>query len=157
MTLEISLLIAAWVITTILLIRFTPREKFREAFVIFGFKQLLTWLLGLIVVQLGLIEYPIRQFPNATKTSFVFEFYIYPSVCVIFNLHYPVNKKKSFKFAYYAIYCSAITIIEVIVERYTQIITYLHWNWSFTWVTLFLTFYASRKFYVWFYRLNKKK
>lgn len=156
MTLEISLLVAAWVITTIVLIRFTPKDRLREAFVIFSFKQLMTWLLGLIVVQLGLLEYPIREFPNATMTSFSFKFYIYPTLCVIFNLHYPVKKNNFVKFAHYALYCSAITIIEVIIERYTKIINYLHWHWSFTWITLFLTFYATRKFYLWFFRLNKK-
>ena len=156
MRLETALLIAAWAITTAVLVLFVPKEKFREAFLIFAFKQMMTWVLGLLVVELGLLEYPVREFANATKTSFSFEFYIYPVTCVVFNLHYPVNKTKFAKFLYYVLYCSTITIVEIVIERYTGIINYIHWHWSITWVTLFLTFYASRKFYHWYFHLNKR-
>jgi hypothetical protein len=57
---------------------------------------------------------------------------------------------------YYVFYCSAITITEVVIERYTYIIHYIHWHWSFTWISLYLTFFTTRKFYLWFFRLNRK-
>ena len=156
MRIETALLVAAWAITTIVLFVFVPKHKIREAFVIFAFKQLLTWVLGLLVVELGLLEYPVREFANATKTSFSFEFYIYPVACVVFNFYYPVNKTKFAGLMHYVLYCSAITIIEIVIERYTSIINYIHWHWSITWVTLYLTFYATRKFYLWFFQLNKR-
>jgi hypothetical protein len=155
LTLERALLIAAWAITTAVLILFVPKDQIREAFVIFAFKQILTWVLGLSVAELGLLEYPVREFANATKTSFCFEFYVYPSVCVIFNLYFPEGKKKLIKVMHYVYYCSLITVIEVLIERYTNIIDYVHWHWSITWISLFLTFYATRKFYLWYFKLNK--
>jgi hypothetical protein len=107
----------------------------------------------LLVVEFGLIEYPVRLFPHASETSFSFEYFIYPSICVVFNLHFPVGKNVFRRFFHYASYCSIITIIEIIAEKYTNIIKYVNWAWYITWITLFITFYASRKFYLWFFRL----
>nr|WP_282434416.1 CBO0543 family protein [Desulfosporosinus orientis] len=43
----------------------------------------MTWAVGLGVVELRLIEYPVRLFPYANRTSFSFEYFIYPSICAI--------------------------------------------------------------------------
>ncbi len=146
----------AFIITIIVLIKFVPKNKFREAQVIFFFKQLITWIFGLTVAELKLIEYPYRQFPHATEASFGFEFFVYPAVCVIFNLHYPNGKSKARQFMHYFNFCSIITFIEVLCERYTDIIKYNHWTWYATWITLFITFFMSRQYYIWFYKLKDK-
>ena len=137
-----------------MLIVFVPKRKLREAQVIFFFKQLITWFIGLVVAQYELIKYPVRSFSNATKSSFDFEYFIYPAICVVFNLHYPVGKSYIRQFMHYFYFCTIMTIIEVVCEKYTEIITYIHWTWYLTWLTLFITFYISRKFYIWFFRLN---
>lgn len=149
---EVAVQSAAWFIAAVMLLMFVPRDKIREAFVIFFFKQMLTWAVGLIVVQYRLIEYPVRMFSFATKASFTFEFMIYPAICAVFNLHYPEAKNRLGQFMYYFYYCSAITAFEVVLEKYTMVIKYLNWNWSVTWITLFITFYFSRVFYLWFFR-----
>jgi hypothetical protein len=155
-SLEQILIAAAWVVTTVTLIIFIPRDKIREAIVILLFKQLLTWMLGLTVVELGLIEYPVRLFAHANNTSFTFEYYVYPAVCVIFNLHFPVKKSRFYKVLQYVVYCSGITLIEFFIERYTEIINYIHWEWYITWITLMITFFISRQFYLWFFKLKQK-
>jgi hypothetical protein len=86
------MIISGWLIATILLILFVPKNKIREAHVSFLFMQALTWVLGLLVVQLKLIQYPIRSFSNATKISFDFEYFIYPAFSALFNLYYPEKK-----------------------------------------------------------------
>jgi len=154
MSKEVIILFSAWIITILLLIRFVPKHKLREAQVIFFFKHIITWILGLLVVEFHLIEYPVRLFSYANKTSFSFEFFIYPSLCVLFNLHYPSLKSGRTQFLYYAGYCSAMTFIEVLVEKYTDIATYLHWSGLCTWVTLCITFYISRRYYLWHFKLN---
>jgi hypothetical protein len=151
------LLALEWILATGLLIRFIPKNKIREAFVAFSFKQTLTWVLGLAVVELRLIEYPVRLFPYANKTSFTFEYYTYPALCAIFNVNFPEDKGSFGKFMYYCYYCSVITILEVITERYTNILKYIHWTWYVTWITLFITFYITRRFYVWFYKIGPRK
>jgi hypothetical protein len=152
---EYGLIVIGWVITIAMLIRFIPKDKIRHAYVAFGFKQVLTWMLGLSVVELGLIEYPVRLFPNANKTSFSFEYFIYPSICAIFNVNFPEKKGKFKQFMYYVYYSSILTIIEIIVERYTNILNYIHWTWYTTWITLFITFYMTRKFYLWFFKIQE--
>jgi hypothetical protein len=151
---EVIILASVYIIITLMLIIFVPKNKIREATLIFFFKQLLTWMLGLIVVQYGLIEYPIRSFPKATSTSFDFEYFFYPAICVVFNLYYPADKSKFRIFMHYVYFCSVMSFIEAIVEKYTEILTYIHWSWYITWISLFITFYASRKFYVWYFKLK---
>lgn len=154
MSKEIFILIAAWLITLLLLIWFVPKAKFREAIVIFFFKHIITCIFGLLVVEFRLIEYPVRLFSYANKSSFSFEFFIYPGLCILFNLYYPALKSRLIQFLHYAGYCTAMTIIEVLVVKYTNIAIYLNWHWFYTWITLFLSFYLSRQFYVWFFKLK---
>lgn len=153
---EYILIIIEWLTVILLLIKFIPRDKIREAYLAFSFKQILTWLLGLTVAELRLIEYPVRLFPYATKVSFSFEYFAYPSICAIFNVNFPEGKSNFKKFMHYFYYCTTITTLEVIVERYTNIITYINWTWYVTWISLFLTFFMTRRFYVWYLKLNKR-
>ncbi|NMA24405.1 MAG: hypothetical protein GX936_01930, partial [Clostridiales bacterium] len=59
---ETIILISAWVVMLIVLIILVPKNKLREAQLVYLFKQFLTWLFGLIVAQYGLIDYPFRLF-----------------------------------------------------------------------------------------------
>lgn len=156
MSVDYILIAVQWAIMIVLLILFIPKHKIREAQVAFLFKQFVTWVLGLLVVELRLIEYPVRLFPYANKTSFTFEYFIYPSICAIFNVHYPENKGHFGQFVYYFIYCTTLTGVEVIAEKYTNILKYIHWNWFITWISLFVTFYITRRYYIWFFKLGKK-
>lgn len=147
--------ISACIIMICLLWKFVPRNKAREAWVIFLFKQSLTWILGILVVEMHWIEYPIRFFPHAIRTSFSFEYFLYPSICVLFNLYYPVHKRSFHQLKHYVIYCSSITFIELYIEIYTNSIEYIHWAWYWTWLSLFLTFFMCRHFYLWFFKKEK--
>jgi hypothetical protein len=154
---DLLILIVAWIITIIMLILFIPKDKLREAQLVFIFIQLITWFIGLLVVEFRLLEYPVEFFKYATKSSFTFEYFIYPAICAVFNMNYPVKKTIFKQFMYYFDFCSIMTIIEVLCERYTNIITYLHWTWYVTWITLFITFYLSRQYYLWFFRLKESE
>jgi hypothetical protein len=137
-----------------LLFRFIPKDKIRVAHAAYLFKLVITWSVGLAVVEYGLIEYPVRFFSYATRATFLFEFFLYPSICAIFVVNYPEKKSIFAKFMYIFYYCTPLTIIEVIEERYTDIITYIHWNWFVTWSTFFITFYISQKYSKWFFKEN---
>lgn len=149
---EVLLYLCAWITCILTLLILVPKNMIREAQVIFLFKQVLTWLFGLMVVEFKLIEYPVRLFPYANRTSFSFEYFIYPAICVIFNLYYPKTKRILPQLRHYFVFCTTITVIEIFTEKYTDIINYLYWHWSLTLVTLFITFYLSRKFYTWFFK-----
>jgi hypothetical protein len=155
MSKDTIIIICGWLITVVLLLLFVPKVKIRQALVVFMFKQMITWLVGLIVVELRLIEYPVRSFVYACKSSFDFEYFIYPSFCVLFNLHYPEGKGFIRRLLHYIYYCSALTSVEVVVEKYTEILKYNNWTWYITFITFFLTFFASRQYYKWFFKIKE--
>jgi len=152
MLLEYFILIGSWVILLLSLILFIPKDKVRVAWVAFLFKQSITWSIGLLVVEFGLIEYPIHEFTIANQTSFTFEFFAYPALCAFFNVFYPSHQSCGKQIRHYILYSSAITGFEVILEKYTLLIHYIHWNWYWSWLTLTVTFFLSRIYCRWFFR-----
>lgn len=141
----------------VLLIKFIPRDKIREAHVAFLFKQIITWPIGLVVAEFRLIEYPFRAFTYANKASFIFEFFLYPAICALFVANYPDKKKLSARFLYYFSYCSVLTVIEAIEERYTEILKYIHWSWPVSFITFLITFYMSISYTRWFFKDVRRK
>ncbi|WP_102271668.1 CBO0543 family protein [Cytobacillus massiliigabonensis] len=119
---EKTIIISSLVVTSFLIVLFVPKDKVREAQLIFFFKQVLTWLFGLIVVEMGLIKYPYRLFfKRASKSSFSFEYFIYPALSVLFNLHYPEKSKLLIKILFNALYPSIITLLEMVALKYINV------------------------------------
>ncbi|WP_066072697.1 CBO0543 family protein [Neobacillus soli] len=144
------ILIFVWILT-FALIFIIPRNKRRLAIVAFLFKQVITWIVGLVVVQYHLLSYPVRLFSTVNRSSFTYEYFVYPVICAIFNSFYPNLRKPMFKFFYYFAFCTILTIPEVILEKKTDLIHYIHWTWYWTWITLLITFVMTRYFCVWFF------
>jgi hypothetical protein len=150
MLIERIILISAWLVTILLLILFTPRDKIREAHVLFMFKQGLTWISGLFVVEFGMIEYPVREFQIASATSFSFEYFIYPAVCIVFVLRFPEHKTIWHKIGWFVLFPTSITILEVLIERYTKLIDYINWTWYYSWLSMFIFDIMTLNYYLWF-------
>lgn len=154
-SLEKKIELSAWITTIILLLSFVPKNKVREAHVAFLFKQLITWLFGLVVVEKKLIAYPSRLFFKKTnKSSFTFEYFVYPALCALFNVHFPENQRYLYKISHYIFYSSIITLFELFAIKYTKLITYKKWTWYYTFITLWITFFFSRMYHKWFYRIS---
>ncbi|WP_078554982.1 CBO0543 family protein [Bacillus alkalicellulosilyticus] len=148
-TIEIS----AWIITSIFLLIFIPKNKIREAHLSFLFKQIITWLFGLVVVETKLISYPHRTFfKRANKASFTFEYFVYPSLCSLFNVHYPEKSHYFKKILYYGFHTSLITVFEVILVKYTDLIRYPKWKWYWSFTTIWMSYYISRVYFRWFFK-----
>ncbi|MFE8699798.1 CBO0543 family protein [Cytobacillus sp. FJAT-54145] len=148
-TIEIS----AWIITSILLIKYVPKNRIREAHISFLFKQVVTWLFGLLVVEKNLISYPNRLFfKKANKSSFTFEYFVYPALCSLFNLYYPEKSNNVVKLIYYFIHTSIITGFEIFAVKYTNLIKYNNWKWYWSFVTMWFSYYISRIYHRWFYK-----
>jgi hypothetical protein len=147
---EYLIIFNAWIISAFLVVLSVPRDKIRDAFIIFLFKQMLTWFLGFMVVQYRLLEYPVREFAYAARNSFSFEYFIYPAMCVVFNMWFP--KKRSLAILWYLLFPSWMSTVEYFLEKYTKVIYYIRWEWYYTWISLLITFYLTRQFYLWFFR-----
>ena len=83
--------------TTVVSLCFVPRQKALQAHFVFLFGGLPTWVLGLSVVQLNWIEYPSREFDTVNRTSFLFEYFVLPVICVLFNAFFPSGKPVWFR------------------------------------------------------------
>ncbi|WP_127533928.1 CBO0543 family protein [Paenibacillus kobensis] len=133
------------------LIFLIPRDRIRLAVAAFLFKQAITFLIGLVVVQAGLIEYPIREFASVNRTSFSYEYFAFPLMCAYFNVRYPNGRSIPIQLGYYAVYSIVLTVMEVIIETYTDLIEYIHWEWYVSLITIGLSFWITRMFCVWFF------
>lgn len=151
-----TILYFTWGITIISLFFYIPKDKLHLAWVAFMFKQILTWPLGLYVADMGWIQYPIRFFENANQTSFTYEFFFIPIICAYFNIYFPEDKSPMVKSAYYILFCSVLTLSELLILHHTNLIVYIYWNAYFTWISLFITFYLTRKFCQWFFNSYNK-
>lgn len=147
-----KLLVGIWIITAVLLFKYIPRNKLRQGILVLLFKQFVTWFFGLAVVEYGLIQYPVRLFKKANKSSFSFEYFLYPAICAIFNVHYPEKNSRGLQFFYYLFFTSLLTFFEVLAERHTNLVHYVKWKWYHSFLTLGFTFYLSRLFNVWFFK-----
>ena len=149
---EKTIELSVWIISALLLVRYVPKRKIREAHVAFMFKQMMTWLFGLVVVENDNINYPYRTFFKKTlKSSFTFEYFAYPALCAIFNVHYPEKSSASIKFLYFLFHTSIITFFEVLILKYTKLIHYEKWSWYWTFTTIWLTYYISHIHNRWFF------
>jgi hypothetical protein len=150
MRIEWWLLLSVWVVATGILF-FIPKNKIRLAVVAFLFQQIITFLIGLVVVEFGLLEYPVRLFPTVNRTSFTFEYYAFPVICSAFNVWYPNDRSILVQVGYYVGFSSVLTIAEVILEKYTSLIHYIQWEWYISLITIGLALYIAREFCVWFF------
>lgn len=150
MRIEWWILLLVFIIATSIVFSI-PKNKIRLAIVAFLFQQMITFLIGLVVVELGLLEYPVRLFASINRTSFTYEFYAFPVLCAAFNVWYPYDRSIHIQWSYIIGFTSVLTIIEVIIEKYTALINYIHWEWYITWITLCLALLLSRLFCVWFF------
>jgi hypothetical protein len=150
MRIEWGILLSVYLVATGILF-FIPKNKLRLAVVAFLFQQGITFATGLVVVEWGLLEYPVRLFASINRASFTFEYYAFPVICAAFNVWYPNHRSTLIQLGYYVGFSSVLTIGEMIIEKYTDLITYIHWEWYISWITIGLALFIGRLFCVWFF------
>ncbi|WP_397376041.1 CBO0543 family protein [Paenibacillus terricola] len=143
---------SVWILTAILLLVFIKRDNFINAQLSFMFMQIPCWLFGTLVAEGKLIEYPIGFLNNVYKASFTFEFFVFPSISAIFNVYFPTHKSWFIKTVYTLSFPAAMTIVEVLLEKNTDIITYIRWSWYWSFITILITLLISYWYYLWFFR-----
>ncbi|QOY38400.1 CBO0543 family protein [Anaerobacillus isosaccharinicus] len=156
MSIEVTILYVVWSATIISLF-FIPYHHYRKASISFLFQQFSAWFLGILVVQWNLIEYPVRELASVNQTSFTFEFFVYPVIGIFFNYFYPTNSSLFRRILYYCFICTAITIPEVIIEKNTDLIHYVSWHWTVTWMSVYATLFLLRGFFSWFFKNDLQK
>ncbi|WP_308017513.1 CBO0543 family protein [Alkalihalobacillus deserti] len=150
---ENTIILSSCIITIVLLFKYIPKNKVREAHVPFLFQQTVTWFFGLLVVEKNFIKYPYRPyFKKSNKSGFSFEYFIYPALTSLFNVCYPEKRGILFKAFYTFSYSGAVTLFEILIEKYTDLITYKKWSWHWSFITMSFTYYLSRLYSRWFFK-----
>jgi len=147
------ILIGILAISILALFFLVPKNKAREAWMIFLSLQIITWPAGLLAVEWNMIDYPIQLFSFANefnRSSFTFEFFLFPLTAIMFNLYYPKKIKKTGTFFYYFLFAGFFTCLEVIIERHTELVNYISWHGSYTLITVMVTLFLNHTYYHWF-------
>jgi len=132
--------IALWMFLTIgIILMFIGFRKplTKEAILVFFMKAYFSTFIGVIVVEEKLLTYPVSFLSGYFDTSILFEYLLYPIVC---TFYYRTSHDSTFFgiVMQAVLYSTAITIIEVILEKYTDLIDYHTWTWYYTFVSIFL-------------------
>ncbi|MED3563499.1 CBO0543 family protein [Bacillus xiapuensis] len=141
---------------TFISLAFIPKDKLREASIIFLFQQCVTWFAGILAVGFNLLEYPVRELAKVNGTSFLYEFFLYPVVTIFFCLFYPKTNSIWRKLIYISAFTTGLTLPEVIMEKYTNLIMYINWKWYYTWASVYATLFLAGIFYKWYFKLNSR-
>ncbi|MBB6285001.1 CBO0543 family protein [Geobacillus subterraneus] len=134
------LLVAIGIGLLLLSFRFLPK---REVWLSFLLNAYAASFFGAVVAGAGLLEYPVRFFAAYTANSVIFEYLLYPVVSVYV---YATSRRSRglVLVAQCAGYAAALTGLEVIFERYTDLIKYHRWTWAYSFVTMFFLTLAVR-------------
>lgn len=152
MTLERTILAAVYLVSIAIIIFLVPRNRWKEGVVLFMSAQVITWPAGLLLVELGFMEHPVREFPIATRANFTFNFLFYPIVSMLANLYYPVQGSKWKQLAYQLAAVGGLSGLMQLVQRYTRLIDHIKFNWLLSFLVMLLAFNVTRKYADWFFR-----
>lgn len=127
----------------ILLVFSLRKPPIKDVILVFLLKAYFSTFFGVIVVEKHLLDYPVRFLGQYFDTSILFEYFLYPIMCVCF---YRTSYHSSFFgiVGQCALYTAALTFIEVLYEKYTNLITYHTWTWMHSFVTIFLLSFSVR-------------
>lgn len=138
-----SMLYGLYLLGLVLLPFALKKEPKKDWIIVFLFKTLLSGFLGNIIAAKKLLEFPIRLFPKAFKSSVLFDNLLFPLLCVYFNQS--TYKSRLVGIITQAfIYSLSITGIEYIFEKKTNLIKYNTWRWYYTFFSLTGTFLFVR-------------
>ncbi|TYS18460.1 hypothetical protein FZC78_02670 [Rossellomorea vietnamensis] len=125
---EVSILLLSWLLSIIVLIQCVPKDRKRIAHITFLFGQGIAWIYQYAQLLCNLVEFPYREFENATKMSFSLYFLIYPTFGVIFIMFYPINKGRVRIIIHYLTFTIALTTFAALIENYSLLYHWKNWN-----------------------------
>ncbi|MBY0157235.1 CBO0543 family protein [Cytobacillus oceanisediminis] len=150
MTREVLILVCSWILSLYLLLRYIPTESKRLAWITFILVQAIAWIHEYIQLVFGLVEFPYREFNKATNMSFSLHYIVYPTIAVFFILFYPKEKGTRRTFLYYLLFSMGITTYSYLLEKFSSLYHYIHWNWLFGLITNMILLYVVKIYIFWF-------
>ena len=115
-------------------LRKSPVKEWLLFFLLTGY---FSSVIGVIVVEEGLLTYPVNLFNRHFDSSLTYEYVLFP----VLGIYYYQSTFRSGWIGYFvkaAIYSAIITIMEFFLEKYTDLIHYENWSWMYTFVSTML-------------------
>lgn len=151
MTLERGILIAAWLVSFAIGVFMVPRNRLKEGCILFLSAQVITWPAGLLLVELGFMTHPVREFPIATRANFTFNYWVYPMVSMATNLYYPTLASKWKQTAYQIATVGGLSGLMQLVNAYTDLTHHVKFNWLLSFLIMLFALNITRKYTEWYF------
>lgn len=151
MSKDVMILALLWFIAFTVVTFFVPRTRWAEAIFIFLISNSFTWINALIHLELGLISFPVRLFPKATDLSISLDYFLFPILFVLYILYEPKENWR-IRILYLVLWVSGIVILDILLDRSTNLIKFIHYTWYWAWLDICILFISVRMFYAWYFR-----
>lgn len=108
------------------------KRGIKDLVIVYLLKCTISSFVDQIVVNKGYLKYPVRLFPNAFKTSVLFDYLMFPWGCIAY---YQLTKNTNLKNWLFKLimFVVPMSIIELILLKKTRLIAFKKWN---IWTTL---------------------
>ncbi len=84
-----------------------------------------------------MVEYPVKFLPDFFDTSILFEYLLFPVTCIFYYQTTYHSKLCSIMIQTF-LYSAILTVLEVVFEKYTDLIEYHSWTWFYSLISMFL-------------------
>lgn len=127
------------------------KETLERLFFALLVTQAVTRPLGILLVNFGLIEYPVRLYPKAVDSAFLHGFILNPTIFVIYYLLYPKQSGLVWKWGYTFLVSAIPVLVEVAENKYTDLVNYQRWSGYISWMLAIIFYYLMRKYADWYF------
>jgi hypothetical protein len=151
MNVEATILSLMWIIGISSIVLLIPKDRFRKSLFALLTFQAFIWISALLHVKFGLISFPIREFPKAVDVLFSAEYFFFPFIYAMYFIFEPVVGFLG-RFCYLIFWISGLTLIHVLIERYSDLLNYENYTWYWAWLNFFVVFLLSNLVCKWFFK-----
>ncbi|MBS4213958.1 CBO0543 family protein [Neobacillus rhizophilus] len=152
MQMERLILAAMWLFGFAGFLLFIPRKDWRKGILAFMMFQAIIWLCDMPSFQLGLLSAPVREFPKASHLPITIDYWFYPILFSLYYVHKKVKGSRWPRFTYFLVWVSAITLSDITLERFTDLLEYKWLTWWGMWIYIWFLFYVSQVLCNWFFK-----
>ena len=100
----------------------------------------------------NLLKAPVRELPKATDLPLTIDYFFYPVLFSIFYVHRRVKGSLGSRITYFFVWVSASSLLDIVIERYTDLLEYEFLKWYGMWMYIGFLFYISQVCCNWFFK-----
>ncbi|OEF97094.1 CBO0543 family protein [Desulfuribacillus alkaliarsenatis] len=118
----------------------------KDWIIVFFLKGFISSIIALVAVSHKWMEFPRRLLQDIYESSILFDYIVFPALCVWYNQTTYNSKLKGIILQAFVLYSLPMTVLEWWLEKNTNLIKYNKWTWMHTYLSLAITFLFVRGF-----------